>query len=201
MANISAILTAGGESTRMGHPKPLLLWQGVTLIEYQVQSLTRAGVSEVIVVLGHESDIISRYVAGPHVRWVMNPDYRLGRATSIKIGLSAISSRADAILLLAIDQPRTERIMSTIIKAHVKNNAQITSPRYKGRGGHPLIFAASLKAELLGISEEGQGIRQVFDAHKNDVSEIEIDDPVVRLDLNTPETYKEARSLYDCMDS
>ena len=48
---ISAIVTAAGESTRMGRPKPLLQWQGVPLIRYQVDSLVAAGVDEVVVVL------------------------------------------------------------------------------------------------------------------------------------------------------
>ena len=196
MGGVSAILTAAGESTRMGRPKPLLPWQGTTLVEYQVQSLTQAGAAEVVVVLGHESDAVAPYVKGPCSRWVLNPDYRLGRTSSIRAGLSAIDPDADAILLLGVDQPRTEKIVSAVIDAHARLGALITSPRYRGRGGHPLIFSASLKDELQSISEEGQGIRQVFDAHRGDVSEVEIDDSLVRLDLNTPEAYKAAKARY-----
>ena len=62
MPDVSAVLTAAGESTRMGQPKPLLPWRGATLIEYQVDSLSRAGVSQIVVVLGHESEAIARFV-------------------------------------------------------------------------------------------------------------------------------------------
>ena len=42
MPLISAILTAAGESTRMGRPKPLLPWHGVPLVEYQTAALVDA---------------------------------------------------------------------------------------------------------------------------------------------------------------
>ena len=103
---------------------------------------------------------------------------------------------ADAFLLLAVDQPRTAQVISTIIAAHRQNNALITSPRYRGRGGHPLILSSRLKDEIGGISEEKQGIREVFEAHRSKITEVEVDDPVIRLDLNTPEDYREAKERY-----
>ena len=194
MAGISAILTAAGESTRMGSPKPLLCWRGVTLIEHQIRCLLDGGASEVIAVLGHEANAVASHVNGTSVRHVLNPDYRLGKTTSIKVGIRHIDPHADAILLLAVDQPRTSDIISTVIQAHRQNDALITSPRYQGHGGHPLIFSASLKEELARISEEKQGIREVFEAHSSEVYMLEIDDPIIRLDLNTPEAYEEAFS-------
>jgi molybdenum cofactor cytidylyltransferase len=83
-----------------------------------------------------------------------------------------------------------------VIRAHVQNNALITSPRYQGHGGHPLIFSSALKAELEATSEVKQGLRQVFGAHRCEVTEVEFDDPLVGLDINTPEDYEEARSRY-----
>ena len=176
----------------MGRPKPLLPWCGVTLIEYQIRCLLDGGASEVVVVLGHEASAVVPHVNGPSVRHVVNPDYRLGKTTSIKVGIRHIDPHADAILLLAVDQPRTSAIVSTVIQAHRQNDALITSPRYQGHGGHPLIFSASLKEELEDISEEKQGIREVFEAHSTEVFKLDIDDPIIRLDLNTPEAYKDA---------
>ena len=197
MANkVSAILTAAGESTRMGRPKPFLPWRGTTLIEYQVASLREAGVDQVVIVLGHEADSIAPYVTGPGVEYVLNPHYRLGRTTSIKAGLRGVSGEADSILLLAVDQPRTADLVSTIIRSHLGASALITSPRYQGHGGHPLIFSFQLKDELERISEESEGIRAVFRAHRDEVNEVEIDDPMVRLDLNTPESYEAAKARY-----
>ena len=196
MPGVSAILTAAGESRRMGRPKPLLPWHGVTLVEHQIGALFNGGVAEVVVVVGHEADAVAARVACTGARCVVNPDYLLGKTTSIKAGLNAVSPDADAILLLAVDQPRTEAIISAVVQAHVSGEALITSPRYQGHGGHPLIFSASLRDELARISEEKQGIREVFQAHRDSVQEYALADPIIRLDLNTPDAYEDALRRY-----
>ena len=144
MAGISAILTAAGESTRMGSPKPLLCWRGVTLIEHQIRCLLDGGASEVIAVLGHEANAVASHVNGTSVRHVLNPDYRLGKTTSIKVGIRHIHPHADAILLLAVDQPRPIEIDSAVIKAHRQHSALSTSPRYTRHSGPPSICSSPL---------------------------------------------------------
>ena len=180
----------------MGRPKALLEWRGTTLIEHQARALLEAGADEVVAVLGHDPEPLKGLVEGAGGRWVVNHRYRQGKTTSIRAGLRAIDEGADAILLLAVDQPRTPEIIAQVIRAHAQSDALITSPRYRGHGGHPLVFSASLRGELEAITEERQGIREVFQAHRSQVVETPIDDPMVRLDLNTPGDYAEARRLY-----
>ena len=180
----------------MGRPKALLPWHGMPLIEYQIASLVAAGVSEVVVVLGHEHELIAPQVSGDGVRHIVNADYNKGKTTSVRAGLHAVDAAATDILLLAVDQPRPPEIISQVIGAHTGADALITSPRYLGRGGHPLAFSARLRGELEAISEETQGVREVFLAHAADVNEVDIDDPVIRLDINDPEAYEEALRLF-----
>ena len=59
-----------------------------------------------------------------------------------------------------------------------------------------LLFSATLRGELESITDEGQGVREVFDVHRGEVNEIMFDDPIVRVDLNTPEEYEAARAKY-----
>ena len=194
-SRVSAILTAAGESTRMGRPKQLLPWKGLPLIEYQTASLVEAGVEEVVVVLGFRHEVVAPHVKGTGVRYVLNPDWPLGKTTSVKAGVESIDPEAEAILLLAVDQPRPPEIISTIIDAHLRSTVLITSPRFQGRGGHPIIFSSKLRGELAAISEENQGIREVFRAHRGEVNEVEVDS-MVRLDLNSPEAYDDAKIRY-----
>ena len=196
MPRVSAILSAAGASTRMGRPKPLLPWKGATLVERQVRCLTDAGCAEVVVVLGHRAGEVAPYVRGPSARFTVNPDYAQGKTTSIKAGLRAIAPDAGSILFLAVDQPRTPEVVSAVIRSHLESGALITSPRHRGRGGHPLIFDATLKSELEAITEEGQGILEVYRRHQAQVNKTHIDDPIVRLDLNTPHEYDKAYELY-----
>ena len=196
MPHISAILTAAGESSRMGRPKALLPWRGLSLVEYQVSSLLEGGADKVIVVLGHEHDTIAPRLMGDSVKYVVNPQYALGKTTSIKAGLRELGPEVDDIVLLAVDQPRPPEIVAKVVDSHVGAGALVTSPRYRGRGGHPLIFSATLREELEAITEGGQGVRAVFRAHAADVNEVRIDDPVIRLDLNTPDDYRRAVARY-----
>lgn len=196
MPFVSAVLTAAGLSSRMGRPKPLLRWRGKTLVESQIESLLEAGADEVIVVLGYKAEEVAPYVSGKSVREVMNSRYREGRTSSIKAGLEEVSPDATDIVIMAVDQPRTPQIVSDVINAHLEADALLTSPRYRGRGGHPLVFSARLLPELGRISEENQGLREVFECHRAEINEVVFDDPTIRLDLNTPAAYNEAFERY-----
>ena len=196
MPFISAILTAAGLSSRMGSPKPLLPWRGKTLVESQIDTLLQAGASEVTVVLGHRAAEVASYIEGESVLGVINHQYKEGRTSSIRAGLDAVSPNASDIIIMAVDQPRTPKIVSQVISAHLKANALLTSPRYRGRGGHPLMFSAALLPELSQISEENQGLREVFERHRPEITQVHFDDPAIRLDLNTPEAYREAYERY-----
>ena len=193
-SRIAAILTAAGKSTRMGQPKALLNWDGIHLIKYQIASLMESCSSEIIVVLGHKAQLVIPHINGTGVKYVINPDYARGKTTSIKAGLNSVKSTATDIVLLAIDQPRPPQIVSTIVDAHLAAKATITSPRYKGHGGHPIVFSTSLREELATITEDGKGVRAILKAHSNEVNKVTIDDPIIRLDLNTPMDYDLAQT-------
>jgi molybdenum cofactor cytidylyltransferase len=188
VASVAVILLAAGESTRMGRQKALLPWRCMTLIEYQLAQLAAVdAIAEIIVVTGHEASAIAALAAqAPRTRVVHNPAYRTGKVSSIKAGVAAISPHADAVLLLAVDQPRPAGVLATLVQHHVAAHAAITVPAYEGRRGHPVIFDRGLVPELLEISEETQGVRDVMRRHAAEVGEVAMPDAVVRLDLNTP---------------
>ena len=180
----------------MGRPKPLLKWRSTTLVEHQVSILLEGGASQVIVVLGHRSAEVAPFVDRTGASHVVNHRYKEGRTSSIKAGLEAVPEQAEDIILMGVDQPRTAEIIRRVVDTHTSAKALLTSPRLKGRGGHPLMFSARLLPELMLISEENQGLREVFERHRAEITEVHFDDPMVRLDLNTPETYESAYQIY-----
>lgn len=193
MPGITAILLAAGESSRMGQPKPLLPWGGLPLIQYQIASLSEASASPIVVVLGHNSEDIAPYVENsPTLQTVINPDYAEGKTTSIRLGVSQVLDDVDGILLLAADQPRPADLVRRVIEEHLRSGALITHPTYNGRGGHPIIFAGSLKSELLAITEEQQGIREVVGRHQDSIRTVAVESPIARVDLNTMGDYESA---------
>ena len=182
----------------MGRPKPLLPWQGKTLVEYQIQSLLGGGVDEVFVVTGKSDSEVAPIISNlPHVRRVHNPCFAAGKTTSIKAGIAALPGNVTAIVLLAVDQPRPVWVVRQVLESHIRSGAPLTSPRYEGHGGHPLIFEGSLCDELAGITEANQGIREVFQRHQDRMNAVFFDNDIIRLDLNTPDAYEAALNGYD----
>ena len=213
MATIAALLLAAGESTRMGELKALLPWQGATLIEHQVTALASAGVSYIIVVLGHQSDRLGTLLRDrPEVRCAYNPDYRQGKTTSIKAGIRALRSAQDSafdpsgkgsILVLNVDQPRSAGVIHRVIELHARPGESsppdqaslITVPTHRGKGGHPVILSMSLADELMEIFEDTLGLKAVMRRHEGETQRVEMDSPEVLLDLNTPQDYREALGM------
>ena len=193
-AAIAAILLAAGESRRMGSLKALLPWQGSTLLAYQISSLRHAGVDPVVVVLGHGAARLKPEVEGKEgVIWEVNPDYWQGKTTSIKVGLSALGTgQPSAILILNVDQPRSAETIGHLLKQHRDGGRFITIPRYRGKGGHPIVVDSALLEELKSIDEESLGVKAVVRRHQDATLLVEMDTPEVLWDLNTPEQYEAA---------
>ena len=222
MASIAGLLLAAGESTRMGEPKALLPWQGKTLVEHQVAALTSAGLSQIVTVLGHQSERLEALLRGwAGVRCIYNPDYQQGKTTSIMAGLRALcqswdgspsathetgpgTSQEEAILLLNVDQPRSADTIRRIMELHFRKSrggfpvesCLITIPTYQGKGGHPIILSTSLMSELVEISEQTLGLKAVVLKHEGETQRVEIDSPEILLDLNTPKDYQMALEMF-----
>ena len=177
----------------MGQPKALLPWMGTTLVEYQLEQIAASRVSEVILVVGHEAEAVRARVAGRSgVKIVENRDYRQGRASSVVAGVREVPADSKALLLLNVDQPRPSWLIDEVVDAHLRGEAKITIPIHKGHRGHPTIFDGSLRDEMLAITEEGLGLKQVVRQDGGRVGSVEVSSSLIYLDMNTPEEYEMA---------
>lgn len=185
-------------STRMGETKALLDWGGEPLVCYQVRQMQEAGCDEVIVVLGHKADDVSRRMRAIQCRTMLNPRYQHGRAGSVRIGAKAANRDADAILIADVDSPRPASFYRALIEAHRPENA-ITRPVHDGHRGHPIVVAGRLREELMAVTDETEGLHAVLRAHASEVGEVDAGD-LLDLGFNTPEEYQEARKRFGLGD-
>jgi molybdenum cofactor cytidylyltransferase len=180
---VGAILLAAGESSRMGQLKALLPWGDRTLLEYQIDQVAASCCQMLVVVLGHEAERL-RELVGEHpgldLGIVENRDYQSGKTSSIRVGATALPPDLSAIIVLTVDQPRPAWMLDRLIAERERLTAPVAVPTFGGRRGHPPIFAGELRSELLAV---------------------EVDDPIVGLNLNTPAEYAAARSLADRPDA
>lgn len=193
---VVTILLAGGESSRMGTPKPLLDWGGRTLVEYQVEQLREAGAGQVIVVLGYRADEVLPHVHRAGAQAIINELYAEGRASSVRVAAGALPEDVTAIVVLNVDQPRPAWVTGRLLDEHERSAAVVTVPTFESKRGHPVVFDGRLTTELRAVSEATQGIRSVLQAHAGEILEVPFDSPVVVLDMNRPEEYEMAKATY-----
>ncbi len=192
-----AILLAAGESARMGRPKPLLTWAGTTLLEWQIEQLREAGASEVIVVLGSRAEEVEPVATAAGATVVLNPDYREGRASSLRAGAAAVHDNAAAIVILGVDQPRPAWVTRRLIERRRENGPAILIPAFEGHRGHPVVLSAALLGELRAVNEASLGLRAVTERHQAETETVEIDNSSVIVDLNTPSEYEDALRAFN----
>lgn len=193
MDGISAIVLAAGESTRMGTLKALLPWQGLTLVEYQLNSLQKCGVTQIIVVVGYRKTDITRQIKNySGVNVVFNQNYLKGKTTSIKAGAGIVDSSSKSILITSVDQPRPPELISEILVSHLASKKLITLPTHNGKGGHPIVFDISLLPAINEITEEEEGLRKITSLHTGNINRVPVGNPIVTLDLNTPSVFEDA---------
>ena len=196
--NVGAVLTCAGLSTRMNQNKALMNWNGLTLIEQQINLLINSDINKITVVVGYQSNrfhfIKDKY---PSVTLVENKDYESGRSSSIKLGLSSLYTSIENLLILGVDQPRTKHILQTVINEHITSESLISYPVYNGKGGHPIIFNRVTFNDINDINEESNGLRYVTKKYSGFINKIDLNEKIVLLDLNTKSNYLEALEYFN----
>jgi len=190
---LAAAILAAGESRRMGRPKALVPFEGLTFVEHLLQATNHPRVGIVRVVLGANAESIQAELKLDQETVVVNQDWQQGQLSSIQSAIRSLSADQTAGLLLCpVDHPLiSSQLVSRLIAEFDSDRKLIVVPTHQGRRGHPVIFHASLYAELLDASPN-VGARQVVWAHPDAIAEIETDESGVILNLNDPETMRKA---------
>jgi len=190
---LAAAILAAGESRRMGRPKALVPFEGLTFVEHLLQATNHPRVGIVRVVLGANAESIQAALELDQEIVVVNQDWQQGQLSSIQSAIRSLPADQTAGLLLCpVDHPLiSTQLVSRLIAEFDSDRKLIVVPTHQGRRGHPVIFHASLYAELLDASPN-VGARQVVWAHPDAIAEIETDEAGVILNLNDPETMRKA---------
>ena len=193
---IVAVILAAGESSRMGQPKALLPIDGVRFIERIVTALKSSGIAKIFVVLGHNAEDMRRQIEELPVTIIINPEYKKGQLSSLQTAIQHLESLqmsdgVEGILVHLVDHPYINpNLVKLIIQRFQETKKSIVVPRFRGRRGHPVLFARSLLSELL-TAPVDQGAKAVVRAHRDDTLEIDTEDEGVLIDIDTPEEYRQ----------
>lgn len=182
---ISGLILGAGASQRLGQPKQLLPFGGITLLGWVVAQAKRAaGLDELVVVLGRASDQIRQRVDFGATRVVENPVFGEGCASSYRVGIAALNPQAEAIMIILGDQPGIgPEVIDRVAEEWRQGEGPIALCSYRGRKGHPMIFARALFDQLVGLHGD-KAAWKLVDANSDLVQEIQFDLPFPE-DINT----------------
>jgi len=182
---ISAILLAAGQSKRMdGENKLTKEIQGTPLIKHSVKNILDSSINELIVVLGHQKEVIEKIIdKNEKVKFVFNKNFESGMASSIKTGLNHLSEKTEAFFICLSDMPMVNYdIYNQLIKS--KDNKEIIVPTYKGQQGNPVLFDKSMKEKVLDIRGDA-GAKKILELNKAKILNLEINNQSITKGFNT----------------
>jgi molybdenum cofactor cytidylyltransferase len=196
---IRAIILAAGDSTRMGAPKAVLPdGSGRLFITRLIHTFAEASFRDIVVVTGTVHDRIVSAVAdnvprGMSVSFARNEDPSRGQLSSLLVGLDvATKPGTRAVIMTLVDVPFVSAsTVMAVVNTYEKTNALIVRPAQGTRHGHPVLFDASLFAELR-MANAAAGAKAVVRAHVFETVNVETTDEGAFIDVDTRDEYERA---------
>ena len=187
---VCAITLAAGRSRRMGRPKLVLPVAGSTVIARVVDAFLGASVDMILVVIRANDVPVRAALAGRPVLFVENRVRSGDMLSSVRCGLRALPAAADTVVVSPGDHPLLEAsLIRQMLSAFRASGCGILVPVHQGRRGHPLVFSARFREELL-TSHDGTGLRGLLQSHPAEIVDWATPDAAVLRDLDTPEDYR-----------
>ena len=187
-AGIGAVLLAAGRSERFGSAKlhvlvPAGRHAGLSIAAASCRNL--AGVmNDVVAVVRPGDDALATLLAAEGARIVVATNARDGMSSSLAAGVAALPDATGYLVALA-DMPWIAPATIERVARALQDGASIVAPMHRGRRGHPVGFASAHRAALLALRGD-EGARSILEAHRDAVTQIDVDDPGVLRDVDTP---------------
>jgi len=190
MSEIWAIILAAGESKRMGSPKMLLPFMGITIIENVIANVSGSKVDNIMVVLGADRDSIVKLIRTKAVNYCYNENYKDGMLSSVVCGFRNIPIDHSAVLVFQGDQPLiTPKAINSVIEVYLSSGKGIVIPVYESKRGHPILIDRKYRNEIQKLNP-AEGLRSLALKYSDDVLEVNTDVAGILRDFDTYDEYK-----------
>lgn len=194
MEKLVGVILAAGLSSRMGAFKPLLEVGGQSMAMRVVSLMQSAGADPVIVVTGHRHEELETHLAGCGVQFVYNPDYAsTQQLESLQRALWALPKDCQRVLISPADIPMTR---ADTVSRLLTVQGDFIRPRCGERTGHPVLLSSKLIPYLLQYDGPG-GLKGAVARSGCVVRDVDIDDPGVLMDNDTPEDFRRTLAHFE----
>ena len=191
---IMGVILAAGNSTRMGKDNKLLRNVGdASLVRNTAVEMLNSDVDSCCIVLGYQSDKVAEVIKDLNINLILNPFWQEGQASSLKAALNTLDDTYSDLLIMLGDLPGVKsRHINRVIEEHLLTNnrrSKITIPSFNGKKGNPVIWGRSFFPDLSNL-EGDVGGRALFKHHPAAINLLDMDDPAVVTDTDTPEDFE-----------
>ncbi len=194
---IDTIVLSAGQSSRMGHDKALLEYNGDHNILHLIRKIENFS-SKIYIVLGDNFDKVKEVVSKNDninkVNYVFNKKFRQGMFSSIKKGCSALDEKRPFFLHM-IDQPFVKPgVYQSLIKS-LNDKDLIYQPSYEMQAGHPLLFLARFKEIILSYPNSAN-LKIIINKYKKRRKFVNVNSESILHNINTKKEYYKALEGY-----
>jgi molybdenum cofactor cytidylyltransferase len=200
-SSFAGVILAAGESSRMGRDKALLPWPPPRAGQAApAETLLTAGISLlnsvcdfVMVVVGKNEKALAPTIYGQAAFLVSNPDPARGQFSSLQVGLREVLDRGrDAAVVTLVDRPPISPATLQILHhdfAISDHAVWAVVPEFGGTHGHPYLVAKEM-IEVFLRAPATSTAREVEHEYQAHIRYLPVDDPLVAMNINTPEDYE-----------
>ena len=194
MGKLTGVILAAGLSSRMGTFKPLMEIGGKSMVCRVAELMQSAGAAPVIVVTGHRHEELEAHLAGRGVRFIHNLDYAsTQQLESLQLALAALPKDCEQVLVTPADIPL---VRPNTVERLLAAEGDFIRPRCGERTGHPVVLSAGLIPFLLRYDGPG-GLKGAVNQSGCAVRDVDVDDPGVLMDNDTPADFQRTLAQFE----
>jgi molybdenum cofactor cytidylyltransferase len=193
--SFAGVILAAGASSRMGRDKALLPWRNGTFLSAAILALQE--VTELVIVVAGRNEANLAPIVNAHAAFMIvneNPDQ--GQFSSLQLGLQDVMNRGrDAAIITLVDRPAPsvetiQQLEAAFLAAGDQTWAVI--PQYADKHGHPIVIGREMISVFLHAPFTSSA-REVEHAQQQHILYVPVDDPLVALNVDTPEDFEKLR--------